>query len=143
MTEVYHLLEKGYRMDRPEGCPIDVYHLMRRSWMWDPKDRPSFREARHKLDNMFSDSSVNDEVERVLGEGPGPAPIPSRPQSRTPTQQQQMRSKTPPNRVLASSRVAGRPGIPPPPVGVYVNIPLLLMSCLQVVFILFIYCLTL
>ena len=54
MTEVYHLLDKGYRMDRPEGCPIDVYHLMRRCWMWDPKDRPSFREARHMLDNMFS-----------------------------------------------------------------------------------------
>ena len=54
MTEVYHLLEKGYRMDRPDGCPIDVYHLMRRCWMWDPKDRPTFKEARHMLDNMFS-----------------------------------------------------------------------------------------
>ena len=54
MTDVYHLLEKGYQMDRPEGCPIDVYHLMRRSWMWDPKDRPSFLEARHMLDNILS-----------------------------------------------------------------------------------------
>lgn len=28
LTEVYHLLERGYRMDRPAGCPANVYRLM-------------------------------------------------------------------------------------------------------------------
>jgi abelson tyrosine-protein kinase 1 len=28
LTEVYHLLEKGYRMECPEGCPQNVYELM-------------------------------------------------------------------------------------------------------------------
>ena len=28
LTEVYHLLEKGYRMERPAGCPANVYDLM-------------------------------------------------------------------------------------------------------------------
>ncbi|XP_067941219.1 tyrosine-protein kinase ABL1-like isoform X3 [Watersipora subatra] len=105
MTEVYHLLDKGYRMERPEGCPIDVYHLMRRCWMWEPKDRPTFRDARHMLDNMFSDSSVNDEVERVLvtaDQGQRSSENSRRPdmskqtKSRTPTQQ--LRSHTPPMR---------------------------------------------
>jgi len=29
LTEVYHLLEKGFRMERPAGCPGNVYQLMR------------------------------------------------------------------------------------------------------------------
>ena len=28
LTEVYHLLEKGYRMECPAGCPAHVYDLM-------------------------------------------------------------------------------------------------------------------
>lgn len=28
LTEVYHLLERGYRMERPQGTPADVYILM-------------------------------------------------------------------------------------------------------------------
>lgn len=28
LTEVYHLLERQYRMDRPAGCPANVYELM-------------------------------------------------------------------------------------------------------------------
>lgn len=29
LSQVYELLEKDYRMDRPEGCPEKVYELMR------------------------------------------------------------------------------------------------------------------
>ena len=29
LSQVYELLEKDYRMDRPEGCPEKVYQLMR------------------------------------------------------------------------------------------------------------------
>lgn len=29
LTEVYHLLERGYRMECPAGCPSNVYQLMR------------------------------------------------------------------------------------------------------------------
>ena len=28
LTEVYHLLEKGYRMERPPGTPADIHQLM-------------------------------------------------------------------------------------------------------------------
>jgi len=28
LTEVYHLLERGYRMERPQGCPPHIYQLM-------------------------------------------------------------------------------------------------------------------
>jgi len=29
LTEVYHLLERGYRMECPPGCPANVYQLMK------------------------------------------------------------------------------------------------------------------
>lgn len=29
LSQVYDLLEKGYRMEQPEGCPPKVYELMR------------------------------------------------------------------------------------------------------------------
>jgi len=29
LTEVYHLLERGYRMESPPGCPSNVYQLMK------------------------------------------------------------------------------------------------------------------
>ena len=28
LTEVYHLLERGYRMERPPGCPAHIHRLM-------------------------------------------------------------------------------------------------------------------
>jgi hypothetical protein len=28
LTDVYHLLERGYRMERPEGCPAAIHRVM-------------------------------------------------------------------------------------------------------------------
>jgi len=41
LTDVYHKLDKGYRMERPPGCPPEVYDLMRQCWQWDATDRPT------------------------------------------------------------------------------------------------------
>jgi len=41
LSQVYDLLEKGYRMEQPEGCPPKVYELMRACEyllpVWGPK----------------------------------------------------------------------------------------------------------
>ncbi|XP_076455377.1 uncharacterized protein LOC143289977 [Babylonia areolata] len=66
LTEVYHLLERGYRMERPQGTPADVYILMLKCWKWDPKDRPTFKEIHYLLENMFEKSSISEEVEKEL-----------------------------------------------------------------------------
>ncbi|XP_075912150.1 uncharacterized protein LOC116938389 isoform X2 [Petromyzon marinus] len=66
LSQVYERLEKGYRMDRPKGCPHPVYQLMRSCWQWNPLDRPSFAETHRAFDTMFHDSSISDEVEREL-----------------------------------------------------------------------------
>ncbi|XP_062608780.1 tyrosine-protein kinase Abl-like [Saccostrea cucullata] len=66
LTEVYHLLERQYRMDRPAGCPANVYELMMKCWQWDPKDRPTFLEIHNSLEHMFDKSSLNEEIEKEL-----------------------------------------------------------------------------
>uniref|UniRef100_A0A3Q3MD10 Tyrosine-protein kinase n=1 Tax=Mastacembelus armatus TaxID=205130 RepID=A0A3Q3MD10_9TELE len=64
---VYELLEKDYRMDRPEGCPEKVYELMRACWRWNPSERPTFAETHQAFETMFQESSISDEVEKELG----------------------------------------------------------------------------
>ncbi|KAJ6657373.1 hypothetical protein lerEdw1_002540 [Lerista edwardsae] len=67
LSQVYDLLEKGYRMEQPEGCPPKVYELMRACWKWNPLDRPSFAETHQAFETMFHDSSINEEVAEELG----------------------------------------------------------------------------
>ncbi|XP_007115626.1 tyrosine-protein kinase ABL1 isoform X3 [Physeter macrocephalus] len=67
LSQVYELLEKDYRMERPEGCPEKVYELMRACWQWNPCDRPSFAEIHQAFETMFQESSISDEVEKELG----------------------------------------------------------------------------
>ncbi|KAM4528595.1 tyrosine-protein kinase ABL1 isoform 1-T2 [Odontesthes bonariensis] len=67
LSQVYELLQKDYRMDRPEGCPEKVYELMTACWMWNPLERPSFAETHQAFETMFQESSISDEVEKELG----------------------------------------------------------------------------
>lgn len=60
LTDVYHMLEKGYRMECPPGCPPKVYELMRQCWQWSAADRPTFKEIHHSLENMFQESSITE-----------------------------------------------------------------------------------
>ncbi|KAK0082840.1 hypothetical protein PV325_009767 [Microctonus aethiopoides] len=79
LTDVYHMLEKHYRMECPPGCPPKVYELMRQCWQWSAADRPTFKEIHHSLENMFQESSITEEVEKQLQSGgdvpPPPPPV--------------------------------------------------------------------
>ncbi|XP_046605236.1 tyrosine-protein kinase Abl [Neodiprion virginianus] len=82
LTDVYHMLEKGYRMECPPGCPPKVYELMRQCWKWSASERPSFKEIHHSLENMFQESSITEEVEKQL-QGGGEIPLLSYKKSQT------------------------------------------------------------
>ncbi|XP_042222211.1 tyrosine-protein kinase ABL1-like isoform X1 [Homarus americanus] len=71
LTNVYHLLESGYRMDCPQGCPVRVYELMKQCWLWNPADRPTFSHIHHALETMFQETSITEEVEQQLAAGGG------------------------------------------------------------------------
>lgn len=97
LTDVFHKLESGYRMDKPDGCPTEVYDLMRQCWQWSAADRPSFKSIHHTLEHMFQvreregwemekgdfikllrrhlqESSITEAVERQLKDSQGGQP---------------------------------------------------------------------
>eukprot|EP00039_Didymoeca_costata_P000313 m.45098 g.45098 ORF g.45098 m.45098 type:complete len:475 (+) comp10191_c0_seq1:295-1719(+) len=48
--EVVEKVAKGYRMEKPETCPKDLYEkVMKWCWLIDAKDRPSFKQLSAKL----------------------------------------------------------------------------------------------
>lgn len=53
LTDVYHRLETGYRMEKPQGCPPEVHELMGKCWRWSASERPSFKTIHHDLEHMF------------------------------------------------------------------------------------------
>lgn len=52
LKDVVPRVEKGYKMDAPDGCPPVVYDLMKQCWTLDPAMRPSFRMLREKLQHI-------------------------------------------------------------------------------------------
>uniref|UniRef100_A0A9R1SIF5 Tyrosine-protein kinase n=2 Tax=Cyprinus carpio TaxID=7962 RepID=A0A9R1SIF5_CYPCA len=52
LKEVVPRVEKGYKMEAPDGCPVAVYDLMKQCWTLDAAGRPSFRLLREKLQHI-------------------------------------------------------------------------------------------
>ena len=81
LTEVYQLLESGYRMECPPGCPARIYDLMKQCWNWEPNERPSFHDIHFAMEHMFQESSITEEVEMQLNNKPATTPqLPSKKQ---------------------------------------------------------------
>ncbi|KAJ8029116.1 Myoblast growth factor receptor egl-15 [Holothuria leucospilota] len=55
--DVINKLKEGYRMDKPEECPDDMYTLMLHCWQEKPSSRPTFTSIYNTLDTMLSASS--------------------------------------------------------------------------------------
>ncbi|CAH0724946.1 unnamed protein product, partial [Brenthis ino] len=49
LAEVVRHVERGYRMEAPEGCPAGPYDVMRAAWHADPAQRPTFAHTRLRL----------------------------------------------------------------------------------------------
>jgi len=52
LGDVVKHVEKGYQMEAPEGCPAQVYTIMKDAWDLDPDRRPSFASARDSLEKF-------------------------------------------------------------------------------------------
>ncbi|KAG5848836.1 hypothetical protein ANANG_G00103650 [Anguilla anguilla] len=52
LKDVVPRVEKGYRMEAPDGCPQVVYDVMKQCWTLDPLVRPSFHKLREQLQNI-------------------------------------------------------------------------------------------
>uniref|UniRef100_A0A8C2W9X7 Tyrosine-protein kinase n=1 Tax=Cyclopterus lumpus TaxID=8103 RepID=A0A8C2W9X7_CYCLU len=58
LKEVVPRVEKGYKMDAPDGCSPVVYDLMKQCWTLDSVVRPSFRMLREKLQHIRAKESL-------------------------------------------------------------------------------------
>ncbi|XP_053373171.1 uncharacterized protein LOC128546533 [Mercenaria mercenaria] len=53
-------LKGGYRLPKPEQCDDKWYGVMKQAWSEDPKKRPSFKEIRNTLDEIFVAAPTDD-----------------------------------------------------------------------------------
>ena len=53
LSDVYHLLETGYRMEMPHRCDGDLFGLMAECWEWDPARRPAFGEIKGRVTDIL------------------------------------------------------------------------------------------
>ena len=45
-------IEQGYQMEKPDGCPDEIYNLMKDAWEFDRTLRPTFSNTVLKLEKI-------------------------------------------------------------------------------------------
>ncbi|XP_018576059.1 tyrosine-protein kinase CSK [Anoplophora glabripennis] len=58
LADVVKHVEKGYKMEAPEGCPPEVYEIMRQAWDLNPDKRPNFHEVKSKLGHLKQQTAL-------------------------------------------------------------------------------------
>ncbi|CAH1103384.1 unnamed protein product [Psylliodes chrysocephalus] len=58
LADVVKHVEKGYKMEAPEGCPSEVYEIMRQAWDLNPEKRPNFHEVKAKLGHLKQQTTL-------------------------------------------------------------------------------------
>lgn len=49
LADVVKHVGSGYKMEAPEGCPPEIYEMMRQAWDLVPEKRPTFTELKRRL----------------------------------------------------------------------------------------------
>lgn len=69
LKEVTEAVEKGYRMEPPEGCPGPVHALMSSCWEAEPARRPPFRKLAEKLARELRSTGAASSIEAQDADG--------------------------------------------------------------------------
>lgn len=72
LKEVSEAVEKGYRMEPPDGCPGPVHTLMGSCWEAEPARRPPFRKIVEKLGRELRSVGVTGPAGAQEAEGSAP-----------------------------------------------------------------------
>ena len=72
LKEVSEAVEKGYRMEPPDGCPGSVHTLMGSCWEAEPARRPPFRKIVEKLGRELRSVGVSAPAGGQEAEGSAP-----------------------------------------------------------------------
>ena len=52
-------LNNGYRHDKPENCPQEMYQIMKDMWSQNPEDRPTFRQVSERINAILRTLEVS------------------------------------------------------------------------------------
>ena len=52
VNEVLNQIEQGYIMEKPDGCPDEIYSLMKETWQKDRTLRPTFSATLARLHKL-------------------------------------------------------------------------------------------
>ena len=55
-TQILEALQTGYRMPCPEGCPEQLYKIMRECWRDDEPSRPTFESLHWRMEDFFMEN---------------------------------------------------------------------------------------
>ncbi|KAJ6661202.1 hypothetical protein lerEdw1_015339, partial [Lerista edwardsae] len=61
--EVVQSLELGYRMPRPDSCPLELYAVMEKCWQENPDERPTFEYLQFILEDFYTATETQYEPE--------------------------------------------------------------------------------
>lgn len=66
----------GHIMDRPEGCPLELFSLMSSCWLYAPKKRPTFRSILELLEPDMNERFRNTSYfHNEMPKNPSPAAV--------------------------------------------------------------------
>ncbi|XP_030051429.1 tyrosine-protein kinase Blk [Microcaecilia unicolor] len=51
--DVIRVLDRGYRMPCPDGCPLELYEIMIKCWRNKPEERPTFEYLQSVLEDFY------------------------------------------------------------------------------------------
>ncbi|KAI0214329.1 Tyrosine-protein kinase CSK [Lamellibrachia satsuma] len=63
LSDVVAHVERGYRMEAPDGCPKEIYDIMIEAWNLDHNKRPDFATVSVKLENLRALTPVTTPVQ--------------------------------------------------------------------------------
>ncbi|XP_020905670.1 tyrosine kinase receptor Cad96Ca isoform X1 [Exaiptasia diaphana] len=52
-SDVYNMVRRGHRMEKPETCSDELYAFMLRCWQRNPSDRPKFKQLREDFEQLL------------------------------------------------------------------------------------------
>jgi len=63
IEKLFELLKSGYRMQKPQNCPNDIYDIMLNCWDEKQSSRASFTDLRKLFDAMLSSMTSKEYLE--------------------------------------------------------------------------------
>lgn len=66
IEKLFQLLRDGHRMEKPQGCSLEVYVIMRECWNQSPYQRPTFTELVEHLDRILTYASDQEYLDLTI-----------------------------------------------------------------------------